>query len=128
VLTHAQPQDRVWPWCRCASIAPTRTTCPGVPHTRALALACLAYPCPDTTDQPPRPQSPPPKGRPGRSRRLILSCPFHTSRSRLASRCQNVENTARHTLPGSLELFGRPGGDLPISAVRAAPEDTRTRG
>jgi hypothetical protein len=64
-------------------IAPTGATRPGV----------SAYPCPGTTDRPPKPRSPNPKGW---TQARSVSPVMPASRSRLASRCQNVHgHTAR---------------------------------
>jgi hypothetical protein len=100
VLAHAQPQDR-------ATRAP-RNPCVSIAPTRACAPAYLAYPCPGTTNRP-YPKAPAsPKAPRSPKARSILSCPLHTSRSRLASRCQK---RPRPTFP-------LPGGAAPISAAR----------
>jgi hypothetical protein len=87
--------------------APTGTTRPGV----------SAYPCPGTTDRPPSPAQAQPEGC---ARKVPAASPvMPASRSRLASRCQNVTRPtppspgdARRFLSGRLRRMAKPS---PIS-------------
>ena len=73
---------------RCASIAPTGATGPGV----------TAYPCPGTTEPPPAVRRP---------RRLLLSCPLHGHDS-----LHDVKTSTdpRHPCLGRPAPISRPGG------------------